>query len=61
MAQHPGRQCGSKRQSRPVIAGPMSAAMTLDVYADLFDSDLDDVAKALDLAVAEIFELKMGL
>ncbi len=27
-----------------------SAAMTLDVYSDLFDDDLDDVATALDRA-----------
>ena len=27
-----------------------SAAMTLDVYADLFDDDLDSVAVALDQA-----------
>ena len=25
--------------------------MTLDVYADLFDSDLDDVARTIDAAV----------
>ncbi|KFI51450.1 site-specific integrase [Bifidobacterium callitrichos] len=30
------------------MLGHSSAAMTLDVYADLFDSDLDDVADALD-------------
>lgn len=34
--------------------------MTLDVYADLFDSDLDDVAEALNNAVAEIFEPKVS-
>jgi integrase len=32
------------------MLGRASAAMTLDVYADLFDDDLDAVAKALDQA-----------
>lgn len=31
------------------MLGHASAAMTLDTYADLFDDDLDDVAKALEL------------
>jgi len=30
------------------MLGHASAAITLDVYADLFDSDLDDVASRLD-------------
>jgi len=34
------------------MLGHKTAAITLDVYADLFDSDLDSVADALDLAVA---------
>lgn len=33
------------------MLGHKSAAMTLDTYADLFDSDLDDVANAIDAAV----------
>lgn len=33
------------------MLGHKSAAMTLDVYADLFDSDLMDVARLLDAAV----------
>ena len=32
------------------MLGHASAAMTLDVYADLFDDDLDGVAVALDAA-----------
>jgi integrase len=32
------------------MLGHASAAMTLDVYADLFDDDLDAVAAALDQA-----------
>lgn len=34
------------------MLGHKSAAMTLDVYADLFDDDLDLVAEAIDRAVA---------
>jgi integrase len=36
------------------MLGHASAAMTLDVYADLFDDDLDAVALALDAAHAQI-------
>jgi hypothetical protein len=35
------------------MLGHASAAMTLDVYADLFDDDLDAVAVALDRARSE--------
>ncbi|MFJ3958901.1 tyrosine-type recombinase/integrase [Arthrobacter sp. NPDC090010] len=35
------------------MLGHASAAMTLDVYADLFDDDLDAVAIALDHAVSQ--------
>lgn len=41
------------------MLGHKSAAMTLDVYADLFDSDLDEVADAMDDAVSQINVLKM--
>ena len=34
------------------LLGHASASMTLDVYADLFDSDLDDVARLVDATVA---------
>ena len=34
------------------MLGHKSAAMTLDVYADLFDDDLDAVARRLDEAAA---------
>lgn len=34
------------------MLGHASAAMTLDVYGDLFDDDLDAVAEALDKARA---------
>jgi hypothetical protein len=33
------------------MLGDASAAMTLDIYADLFDDDLDAVAVALNNAV----------
>jgi integrase len=35
------------------MLGHASASMTLDVYADLFDDDLDAVALALDRARSE--------
>jgi hypothetical protein len=33
------------------MLGHAKASMTLDVYADLFDVDLDDVAVNLDAAI----------
>jgi hypothetical protein len=33
------------------MLGHAKASMTLDVYADLFDEDLDDVAANLDIAI----------
>nr|WP_278045031.1 tyrosine-type recombinase/integrase [Krasilnikovia cinnamomea] len=36
------------------MLGHASAAMTLDVYADLFEDDLDQVADQLDRAAARI-------
>jgi integrase len=33
------------------MLGHARASMTLDVYADLFDDDLDDVADSLDAAI----------
>jgi len=35
------------------MLGHASASMTLDVYAGLFDDDLDTVAKRLDEAASE--------
>ena len=34
------------------MLGHASAAMTLDIYADLFDEDLDEVSTRLDKAAA---------
>jgi hypothetical protein len=36
------------------MLGHSSAAMALDIYADLFDDDLDAVADALDTVVSEM-------
>jgi hypothetical protein len=33
------------------MLGHAKASMTLDVYADLFDDDLDGVAASLDVAI----------
>lgn len=40
------------------MLGHASAAMTLDVYAELFDDDLDAVAEALDLAASARLQSK---
>ena len=36
------------------MLGHASAAMTLDVYAGLFDDDLDAVADALDVMITAV-------
>lgn len=41
------------------MLGHSSAAMTLDIYADLFDDDLDGVADALDAVVSQLDVAKM--
>ncbi|MFE7845879.1 tyrosine-type recombinase/integrase [Microbacterium sp. NPDC057407] len=43
-------QSGAHVKTIQRMLGHASAAMTLDVYADLFDGDLDNVAHALDAA-----------
>jgi integrase len=43
-------QAGAHVEAVQRMLGHASAAMTLDVYADLFDDDLDDVATRLDEA-----------
>jgi len=40
------------------MLGHASAAMTLDVYADLFDDDLDAVGDALDMQARSIVYVK---
>ena len=44
---------GAKVKAVQRMLGHASAAMTLDVYADLFDDDLDAVAVALNLGAAD--------
>lgn len=51
-------QSGANVKAVQRLLGHKSAAMTLDVYADLFDSDLDDVATALDDAVSQMNVVK---
>jgi hypothetical protein len=41
------------------MLGHASAAVTLDVYADLFDDELDSVSIALDHAIAKANVVKM--
>lgn len=45
-------QAGANVKAVRRMLGHKSAAMTLDVYADLFDDDLDAVAKAMNAAAA---------
>jgi integrase len=45
-------QSGANVKGIQRMLGHGSAAMTLDTYADLFDSDLDGVANKLDEAVS---------
>ncbi|WP_169583374.1 MULTISPECIES: tyrosine-type recombinase/integrase [Microbacterium] len=46
-------QSGSHPKAIQRMLGHASAAMTLDVYADLFDDDLDTVSHALDAAARD--------
>lgn len=47
-------QSGANVKTIQRMLGHTSAAMTLDVYSDLFDDDLDAVAAALDRAASEV-------
>jgi integrase len=43
------------------MLGHAKASMTLDVYADLFDADLDDAATNLDVAIrSAAYPLRTG-
>ncbi|MGZ0712550.1 tyrosine-type recombinase/integrase (plasmid) [Coraliomargarita sp. W4R53] len=46
-------QAGANVKTIQRMLGHTSAAMTLDVYSDLFDTDLDEVSGALDLAASK--------
>jgi len=50
---------GANVKSVQRMLGHASAAVTLDVYADLFDDDLDAVAVALDAGAATSAVVKM--
>jgi integrase len=50
---------GANVKSVQRMLGHASAAMTLDVYADLFDDDLDAVAIALNDDAANSVVVKM--
>lgn len=43
-------QAGANVKTIQRMLGHTSAAMTLDVYSDLFDTDLDSVSDALNAA-----------
>ena len=45
-------QSGANVKAVQRMLGHASATMTLDTYADLFDTDLEDVAAAMDAAVS---------
>src|SRR4051794_1129870 len=49
----PRRRRRGQRQSRPAHSRHASAAITLDIYAGLFDGDLDAVADRLDQAATQ--------
>jgi site-specific recombinase XerD len=42
---------GANVKAVQLMLGHAKASMTLDVYADLFDENLDDVAANLDAAI----------
>lgn len=50
---------GANVKSVQRMLGHASAAMTLDVYADMFDDDLDAVAVALNDGAAKSVVVKM--
>lgn len=47
-------QAGANVKAVQRMLGHSSAAVTLDIYADLFDDDLDAVSNALDEAVSKL-------
>jgi integrase len=53
-------QSGANVKAIQRMLGHASAAMTLDVYADLFDDDLDAVSTALDQARAAQLAARAG-
>ncbi|WP_457100669.1 tyrosine-type recombinase/integrase [Microbacterium sp. P5_E9] len=53
-------QSGANVKTIQRMLGHTSAAMTLDVYSDLFEEDLDAVASALDRAATKVGVWQMG-
>lgn len=51
MAASPAISAGANPKAVQKMLGHAKASMTLDVYADLFEDDLEAVAEALDVAV----------
>jgi integrase len=51
---------GAKVKVVQKMLGHASAAMTLDIYADLFDDDLEAVPAALDQARSRSTQADMG-
>jgi len=54
-------QSGANVKTIQRMLGHTSAAMTLDVYSDLFDDDLDAVAAALDRAASRAGARHLGV
>lgn len=52
--------CGANVKAVQRMLGHKSAAMTLDTYADLFDTDLDDVAATVNKRISEVVEGMKG-
>ena len=48
-----GVSAGANVKALQRMLGHAKASMTLDVYADLFDEDLDSVAESLDAAIVK--------
>jgi hypothetical protein len=52
---------GANAKAVQRILGHAKASMTLDVYADLSDADLDDVAVSLDAAIRSAADTRKSL
>ena len=55
-----GSQCGRESQGGGTHAGHAKASMTPDVYDDVFDADLDEVADRLDAALTNWLDWPPG-
>jgi integrase len=52
---------GANVKAAQRMLGHAKASMTLDVYTDLFDADLNDVANNLDAAIrSAVYPLRTG-